>query len=148
MPGRGPVVRVDGIKEVRKGLVELGRAPERREFTQAYRSVSAMAASDLRKVVPTGPPKGGHAKQRIRAGASQSGARVYIPRRTVPYYGWLDFGSRRPRRGQRRSVGPWKNSGPGPGDGRYAYPTVKKYKPKYVRMIRKALNDVIDRLGL
>jgi hypothetical protein len=47
-------------------------------------------------------------------------------KRSVPYYGWLDFGSRTPIRGRPRSVGPWKGTGAGPKKGRFLYPAIDR----------------------
>lgn len=138
----GGVLRVTGVKEVKAALKKLGRATERREFTAAYKRVARIAAADVARVVPTGPARGGHAKTKIKARATNASGGVLIPRRDVPYYGWLDFGGRTPNTGQPRSVGPWRGSGTGPGDGRYAYPTVWRNRPKYVRELDEALDEV------
>lgn len=144
----GPAFRVEGVKEAKAALAELGRAEERKEFTKAYRKISDMAASDIRKSIPLGPAKGGHARDGVKARASKAGAAVVIPRRTVPYYGWLDFGSRTPNVGAPRSIGPWKQSGFGPEKGRFAYPTIERNYEKYVDATDDAMREVVRDLKL
>ena len=113
-------VRVEGIKELRRGLnaLDKGLTKEfRRELVGIGKDVAKDAASKV-------PKRSGRAASSIRGGMSGNTGYVAGGKKAVPYYAWLDFGSRTPRAGNPRSVGPWAKSGTGPKGGRFIYPAI------------------------
>ena len=115
-------VRVDGLKELRRGLNRID--PElTKQLRRDLLEIGKDVAADARRTVPE---VSGKAKGSIRAGASGNTAYVAGGKKSVPYYGWLDFGSRTPRRGRPRSVGPWKGTGSGPKRGRFIYAAIDR----------------------
>lgn len=90
------------------------------------------------------PRRSGRAAGSIRAGVSGKKAYVAGGKKTVPYYGWLDFGSRTPKRGQPRSTGPWAKSGAGPKKGRFIYPTIEDNRPKIEKKAVEAFEKAVD----
>lgn len=115
-------IKADGLAAFRRDLKKID--PE----LQKQLRVDLLAVGQLiaRQVAGQVPKVSGRAAASIRAGVSGNSAYVQGGKATVPYYGWLDFGSRRPIEGRPRSVGPWKNSGPGPQRGRFIYPTITR----------------------
>ena len=66
----------------------------------------------------------------------------------VPWYGWMDFGSRRPRRGRSVRVGPWTKTGLGPAGGRALLPAIKSNEPELIEAAEKAFDKVVQAIGL
>ena len=115
-------VRVEGLKELRRGLNRID--PElTKQLRKDLLEIGKDIAADARRTVPS---ISGKARGSIRAGVSGNKAYVAGGKKTVPYYGWLDFGSRTPRSGRPRSVGPWKGSGAGPKRGRFIYAAIDR----------------------
>ena len=67
---------------------------------------------------------------------------------SVPYYGWLDFGTRNPRHGNTRKEGPWRGSGTGPKKGRFIYPAIEAKQEEIAVQVELGVNEVIKRVGL
>lgn len=129
-------VEVDGLKAFRRDLNKIDP-----ELTKSLRSelidIGRDVASDAAGRVPS---RSGRAKASIKSGASGNNAYVAGGKKTVPYYGWLDFGSRDPRYGQPLSAGPWKGSGPGPSKGRFLYPAVQENRSKILAKAQTAFD--------
>ena len=133
-------VKVDGLKELRRALNKLDP-----ELTKTMRSelldLGKEVAVDAQRRVPE---RSGRAKGSIRAGVSGNNAYVAGGRKSVPYYGWLDFGGRTPRSGRPRSVGPWKGSGPGPERGRFIYPTIVRNRREIEQKAQQAFDKAAE----
>lgn len=114
-------VRVDGLKELRRSLNRVDKELTK-ELRGEFVKIGQRVASDAQRRVPV---RSGRARDSIRAGVSGNNAYVAGGKKKVPYYGWLDFGSRTPRQGNTRRQGPWKGSGPGPKKGRFIYPAIE-----------------------
>jgi hypothetical protein len=115
-------IEIDGLKEFRRDLKRIDEelAKElRTDLLSIAREIALEAAARV-------PRKTGTAAGSIRAGVSGNNAYVAGGKKSVPYYGWLDFGGREPVKGNPRSVGPWAKSGAGPQGGRYIYPTIRR----------------------
>ena len=131
-------IRVEGLKELRRSIAKL---PEvKNGLRQDLLDIGRKIVTDAQSTVPTG--KTGKAKASIRAGVSGNNAYIAGGKKTVPYYGWLDFGTRNPQSGQRRSQGPWKRSGKGPERGRFLYPAIDRN----AKNIKKAAVKAFDRV--
>lgn len=138
----GAEVRVDGIKRIRAGLRKID--PELvKELRGRFLGISQTVASTARGKIPA---RSGRAAASIRGGVSGNNAYVQGGKKTVPYFGWLDFGSRTPQSGRPRSVGPWAASGVGPARGRYIYPAIDQHRDDIEREAVKAMNDVTDKV--
>lgn len=117
------------------------------ELNKALRSellvIANRIADDARSRVPS---RTGTARSSIRGGVS--GNKVYIQggKNTVPYYAWLDFGSRTPVKGNARSVGPWSDSKAGPKKGRYIYPAIDDNREEALVQVVRALDEIADRV--
>jgi len=133
MPIDGQVVRVSGIKEVRSALRRLGDAEALTEVREALKAGAEIVAAETRKRIPVGT---GRARDSVRATAGGNKAYVNGGKASVPYYGWLDFGTRTPMSGRPRSVGPWAKSGKGPDRGRFIYPALDD-----------TIDQVVDKVG-
>ena len=115
-------VRVSGMAETQRSLKKLDPALAlafRKEFLTIGKKIAADAKTEV-------PSVSGKARGSIRAGMKGQTPYVAGGKASVPYYGWLDFGSRTPKSGQPRSVGPWKGSGSGPKRGRFIYKAIDK----------------------
>jgi HK97 gp10 family phage protein len=141
------VIRVDGLKELRRDLRAADRKVDRKLATKLKRAAEIVAA-DARDRVPTGPGAGGHAADSIKAGVSGPKAFVKGGGDAVPYYGWLDFGTRSPNTGQPRSVGPWAGTGKGPAEGRFVYPAIEANSEEVTNQVRKAVDEALNEVNL
>lgn len=143
MPNRAPIT-VEGLARLRRDLRELGDAEKLVEVREALKQGAEVVAADARHRVPS---KSGKTAASIRATAGGNKAYVKGGKKAVPYYGWLDFGSREPVLGNPRSIGPWAGSGTGPQNGRFIYPALADKGPEVVRLVDHALDAVTHRMG-
>lgn len=144
-----PVVRVEGLTELRRALREIEDPTKRKEAMAGFRAAADIGAADAKSRVPV---KSGQARRSVRAGASwkKGSAQGFIVagKATVPYYGWLDFGSRTPNSGNPRSVGPWKASGKGPSNGRFIYPALEAKESEIVEAVETAVEAAVRAVDL
>lgn len=127
-----------------KGLREFGTAldnlPE--EIDKALKAdLTAVAETVAQGARGRMPSESGDARRSLTAGVEGVWPSVKGGGSLAPYYVWLDFGSRNPRRGQRRRVGPWTRSGKGPTGGRFIYPEIESEKDEFI----KAANAAFDK---
>ena len=113
-----------------------------KQLRRELKGAAEMVASTARGKVPSDT---GRAARGIKSGATTKGAYV-VSGRGVPYGAWLDFGSRNPRSGRSRSVGPWAGSGSGPKGGRFVYPALDERFDEVLDSVRKAVSKSIDSL--
>ena len=140
----GPQLQVDqaALKALMSALKKAD--PElQKELKRELKSAAGVVASAAKGKVPS---LSGLAARSIRSGGTVKGAFVSGGKSSVPYYGWLDFGSRIPHVGQPRSVGPWKGSGKGPHSGRFLYPAFADKRSEVERAARAAVSKSIDHL--
>lgn len=138
-------VYVTGLKEVKGALKDIGDIDEQKEVRAALKAGAEIIAVDARSRVPS---RSGKAAGSIKAGATGTKAYVQGGKASVPYYGWLDFGSRTPRHGNTRKEGPWRGSGTGPAKGRFLYPAIAAKEQAVADHVEQAVGDVIQRVGL
>lgn len=119
---------IDQLGEVRDGL----------------KAAAGIVATDAKGRVPS---VSGRAAGSIRPLVSGNKAYVAGGKNSVPYYGWLDFGTRNPRHGNPRSRGPWSGSGSGPKAGRFIYPAIKARRDDVVEAIGKGVDKIIKKEG-
>lgn len=127
-----------GLKEFRRDLRKAGEKDVDKRLASDLKSVANRVADDARRRVPQGT---GRARRSIKGGVLAKGAYVSGGKDDVPYYGWLDFGSRTPVLGHPRSVGPWTRSGTGPAKGRFIYPAIEENQ----QAILNGARDAVDR---
>jgi HK97 gp10 family phage protein len=137
-------VRVEGLRELRQALTRLEKMEDRNELRDGLKAAAHIVARDAKSRVPS---RTGKAAGSIRAVAAGNKAYVVGGKKTVPYYGWLDFGSRNPTTGNARSVGPWSGSGTGPRDGRFIYPAFEAKRRQVAEAVSDAVARVIRRAG-
>lgn len=131
-------VRVDGLRQLRRALGAID--PElQRELRGELKAIAERIASAIRRKVPLGPPARGHARDSIKGGATAGTAYVKGGQRTIPYYGWLDFGGR----GGRNK----RNYRPVIREGRYIYPTIAEQHDETVDAVNNVLARVTAKAG-
>ena len=140
-----PSVRVEGLAELRRDLRRAERTDDLRELRDGLRSAADIAAQETRSRVPQ---RSGRARDSIRATAGGNRAFVVGGKARVPYFGWLDFGSRNPKTGQSRSTGPWAGSGTGPNGGRFIYPAIEAKDHQIAEAVSEAIEAALRRLDL
>lgn len=138
-------IRVDGLAELRKALTRIGDLESRGDLRDGLKDAADVVAKEARDRMPSGT---GRAKGSVRATAGGNKAYIRGGRASVPYYGWLDFGSRTPKTGNPRDVGPWKGSGKGPRKGRYIYPALDARERQVVELIEHAVSEALRKAGL
>lgn len=133
-------VEFEGLKRLRAGLKKIDPQLQkdlRDEFVPIAQEVAAEARSRV-------PHKSGRAAASVRGGVSGNNAYVSGGRTSVPYYRWLDFGSRTPVSGQPRSYGPWFKSGAGPKRGRFIYPAIDAKRDDIETKSAAAVDRIIE----
>jgi hypothetical protein len=142
MPATG--IEIDGHVAFSRALKKLD--PElSKQLKEDLKAVAEVVATDARQRVPS---KSGRARGSIRAGADNKGPYVAGGKKAVPYYGWLDFGSRKPVKGNPRSEGPWSKSGPGPARGRFIYAAIDANEDEILDAAVAAFTKARDAAGL
>ena len=146
-------VTVEGLTELRKTFKRLEDFEGSKHLRKGLLEAAKIVAVEAKTRVPIGPSlKGRHqpgtARDSIGPGASVDRAYVFGGRKSVKYYGWLDFGSRNPISGRKRSVGPWKKSGRGPNKGRFIYAALEDKRPEVAEAVRQALIQFENEAGV
>lgn len=135
-------IEIEGLAAFRRGLRQID--PQlANDFRQEILPIARRVADDARGRVPQ---KSGRAAASIRGGVSGNNAYVAGGKKAVPYYGWLDFGSRRPVKGNPRSQGPWSGSGRGPKGGRFIYPAIAANREDIAKQAAEAIDNIIERV--
>lgn len=117
-------IKLDGFRETQAALKRL--APELDKAMKAELKDVAELVGETARALAGPSSRTGRARGSIRAGADGKGPYLAGGKKAVPYYAWLEFGSRTPVRGHPRSYGPWFRSGAGPKGGRFIYPAIRK----------------------
>lgn len=138
-------VRVDGLRELRRALKSAENVDSSTQMRVGLKKAAEVVARDAQGRVLS---RTGRTRGSVRAVSGGSRAFVAGGKAKVPHYGWLDMGSRTPRTGQSRSVGPWAGSGAGPKGGRFIYPAIKAKRPDVVRLVGDAVEEALNNLGL
>lgn len=139
-------VRAEGLDELRRDLKNLTDDPldRRRQVLDAFRDAAAVVADEAKLRANTFSFR---LSDTIRPGSGMSsqGPTAFVRggKAAYPWYGWADFGSRNPRRGQSRSVGPLTGSGKGPRGGRFIYPAIETKADEVVRQIEAGVDRVL-----
>lgn len=138
-------IGVDGesLRSLQKALKQADAAVAT-QLRMSLKSAADLVATTAKGKVPS---RTGRAAGSIRAGSTLKGAYVAGGRGGVPYYGWLDFGTRNPRRGNPRSVGPWSGSGKGPEKGRFIYPAIDDRRDEVTEVVQTAIDKSIKEAG-
>lgn len=139
-----PRLKVEGLSELRRDLKRADRLDSRKELAVGLKAAAAVVARDAQGRVPS---RTGRARASLRATSGGNRAFVVGGKAAVPYFGWLDFGSRTPRTGNARSRGPWTGSGRGPKDGRFIYPAFDARQVEVAVLVERAVSRALDDLG-
>lgn len=140
-----PSVRVEGLAELRRALRRAENIEDLTELRVGMKRAADVVAQEAQSRVPS---RSGRARGSVRAVSGGNRAFVVGGRKTVPYYGWLDFGTRTPRTGNPRSKGPWAGTGSGPTGGRFIYPAIDAKEREVVEITSAAVGRALNRLGL
>jgi hypothetical protein len=138
------VFRVEGLAETRRAMRQLHDSEGLAEVREGLREAARIVAEDAKGRVPS---ISGNAAGSIRPTVGGNRAYVNGGKASVPYYGWLDFGSRKPVTGNPRSSGPWAGSGTGPKDGRFIYPAIDARSKDIAEAVGKGLDKTIRKAG-
>lgn len=122
-------LEIKGLAEFQKSLKELNPELAKTLETELTAVAETIAVGVRRRV----PAETGHARASVVAGSEAAGPFVSEGGPKAPYAGWLDFGTRSPRRGRSRSTGPWARTGKGPADGRYIYPQIAQDRDEIIK---------------
>lgn len=132
MAGDQVYANVSGLREIRRDLISADKryGPELRKV---LKETAEIVASDARMDIPV---LTGKAKKSLKAGTSGAASVIRGGQKTVPYYGWLDFGGTIQPKGTpiTRAV---------PGRGRYIYPAIKRKLPAAVKYLQNEIADLI-----
>ncbi|MFM2078090.1 MAG: hypothetical protein RJA49_1980 [Actinomycetota bacterium] len=133
-------VRVTGLRELRRDLKAASNVAGSKELRKGLRDATSIVAVDARNRASAFSRR---AASSIAAGVAADRGYVAGGRKSIGWYGWADFGSRTPRRGNPRSKGPWAGSGKGPPRGRFIYAAIDAKETEVVAAIRGAVDDLL-----
>lgn len=138
-------IRIDGLADLRRTLKRMENVEASVDLRTGLKRAADEVAQDAKGRLPS---RTGAARSSLRA--TSGGNRAYVAGggARVPYYGWLDFGSRNPQLGNPRSVGPWAGSGKGPDKGRAIYPAIDARETEVVRLVEHAVSEALRKAGL
>lgn len=139
-----PLLKVEGVTELKKALTSAALIEQRTELRVGLRAAAEVVARDAQGRVPS---RTGRARASIRATSTANRAFVVGGKARVPYYGWLDFGSRTPVTGNSRDVGPWAGSGGGPEKGRFILPAFDAKERAVKELVEQAVGKAMQNLG-
>ena len=139
-----PEIRVEGLGQLRRALRQVEDPAPLGELRQGLKQAADIVATEAKRRIPS---RSGRARSAVRAVSSGNQALVVGGKKNVPYYGWLDFGSRTPVTGNPRTVGPWSGSGTGPSGGRFIYPAIEAKERQVVDAIDDAVGAVLRKAG-
>lgn len=138
-------IRVDGLAELRRALRQMENLEASNDLRDGLKRAADSVAQEAKSRVPV---RSGAARDSVRATAGGNRAYVAGGKARVPYYGWLDFGSRRPILGNPRSRGPWAGSGTGPQNGRFIYPALDNREREVTALVADAVSEALRKAGL
>lgn len=130
------VLEVTGLKEFQKGLRRLDS-----DLPKALR-IALNGCSDflIAKTVPQIPRRSGAAARSLKARSTRTAVRIAVGGRSAPYYPWLDFGGKVGRANS--IVRPFYS------EGRYLYPTLRKNRDEFTKIMQGALGTIAHDAGL
>lgn len=125
---------ITGLRELRRDLISADKryGPEIRKVLKA---TAEIVASDARADVPV---LTGKARKSLKAGTSGPNAVIKGGQKTVPYYGWLDFGGTIQPKGVKITRDKLKR-------GRYIYPAIARKMPEAVAYLKREIPKLISR---
>lgn len=125
---------VSGLKELRRDLIKADKryGPEIRKV---LKETAEIVASDARGDVPV---LTGRASRSVKAGTSGAKAVIRGGTKTVPYYGWLDFGGTIAPRGTAITRTELKR-------GRFIYPAIARKLPVAVEYLQRNIAKLITK---
>lgn len=139
--GKAPVgVSVEGLRELSAALRKVG--PEHaKELRVEFKKIAEIVARDARGRLPV---RSGRAAASLRATGDARGAAVIGGRKSVPYYGWLDFGGTLSPSGRRRNT----QSRPRLKEGRAIYPAIRANRDELLEASVRSLDNAKRQAGL
>lgn len=140
MPVSGSAVRVEGLAELRRALGGIDKALPKK-LAKQLKAVGEKVAANARGRMPS---RSGRARGSVKAGTSGNAAHVQGGKKTVPYFGWLDFGGTLKPTGGRRNT----QHRPKLSKGRYLYPAIEQMQPEIESGAVEAFEDTKRELGL
>ncbi len=129
-------IRVEGLRELQAALKRLDGESQKALRVALNKAVEAIA-DDARSRVPT---RTGKARASIRATSSQREARVSAGKKSVPYYGWLDYGGTTGIGGSVQR--PFRKAG------RYLYPAYADQREDMLKTLSREITAVAEQAGL
>lgn len=130
-------LQVEGLATLRKSLKYLEQGDDLVELRDGLKAAAGIVATEAAHRAGSFSSR---AAATIRPTVSGNRAFVVGGRAKLSWYGWADFGTRTPVRGNSRSQGPWKRSGKGPKKGRFIFPAFDAKE----REVVKAVGDAMD----
>lgn len=129
-------VIVEGLAEFNRGLRKLNS-----DLPKGLR-IALNGCSDflIAKTVPLIPRRSGAAARSLKARSTRTSVRIAVGGKRAPYYPWLDFGG---KTGRRKSVERKFYK-----EGRYLYPTLRKNRDEFTKIMESALIGVARGAGL
>lgn len=129
-------IKVEGLNEFTRALKKLD-ADLPKLIRVANNDAANLLIQKTRQVIPS---NSGKAKNSLVARSTRTSARITVGGPRAPYYPWLDFGGKTGR--NKSVVRPFFK------EGRYLYPTLRKYRDEIMAKQYEGMVDVARKAGL
>lgn len=144
MPGPFMQIEVSGLRDLQKGLKNLGEVELPKAIRLAGKAIGQQVSSEVRTAAAAFS-KSGRLASTVTYRATKTSVSIKAGGTRGPYWKFIDFGG---------SVGRGHHKGGGgaikrdfQSDGRIMYPTVRKDRPQVIRQYHDALERAIREAG-
>jgi len=129
-------VDVQGLREFQRGLREIDKNLPK-TLRLALNEAANLLIDQTRPLIPR---RSGAAAASLKPRSTQRTVRIAVGGKRAPYYPWLDFGGTTGRGGGARR--------PFYKEGRYLYPTLRKNRDEFTKIMEKAIVAVAKDAGI
>lgn len=132
-------IHIEGLAEFNRSLRRLDKnAPK--ALRLAGNKAANIVVKEAKPRVPLGPGRNGHARTSVKAASTRTAARVSAGGNKFPYFGWLDFGSK--KKYARLPARPFRK------EGRYIWAAFGDNRGEVQETLREELVAVAESAGL
>lgn len=130
-------IRVEGLRELGSSLRKAGNGLQN-DLKAAHK---ASADIVVREAKSRAPVKTGRLRDSLKSLASVRNARISGGKKTVPYYGWIDFGGTIAPKGTAIKRTYLK-------EGRIMYPAISAKRDEIVNKYERQVREILRKAGL
>ena len=134
-------VQVKGVRDIQAALRQLD-GESQKLLKVAFDDVAQILVRDVKRRMPSGPPKGGHAESTVKSTSQQREGRIREGGKKYPYVPWLDFGGQVGKGRTGLKTGATKRKFIS--SGRYLYPALDRNYDEVYTAMHEALIGLLE----